>query len=161
MRPQIRETFTNIVKSDSDYLQYKGLVLSNGLKVLLISDKYCETSAAALGVGVGSMSEPDELPGLAHLLEHVLMLGDRQVLSLFSNGSDCRDCSCSLISPNSVGISAKAEALSTRSLLSITLSSHSTFPTNTSSTLLRSTTTDRKRDMNYVSINCQICSAFG
>ena len=31
--------------------------------------------AAAMDVGVGSSSEPEELPGLAHFVEHMLFLG--------------------------------------------------------------------------------------
>ncbi|CAG2179175.1 unnamed protein product, partial [Oppiella nova] len=58
-----------------DKREYKGLVLRNGLKVLLISDVEADKSAAALDVAVGSMSDPREVQGLAHFLEHMLFLG--------------------------------------------------------------------------------------
>lgn len=65
----------NITKSNEDRRQYRGLELSNKLKVLLVSDPTTEKAAAALQVNVGSLSEPDELPGLAHFCEHMLFLG--------------------------------------------------------------------------------------
>ncbi|XP_036326734.1 insulin-degrading enzyme-like [Rhagoletis pomonella] len=65
----------DIAKSEQDTRDYRGLQLENGLKVLLISDPKTDVSAAALAVQVGHMSDPDELPGLAHFLEHMLFLG--------------------------------------------------------------------------------------
>lgn len=49
--------------------------LANGLEAYLISDPATDKSAAALSVNVGSWSEPEETPGLAHFLEHMLFLG--------------------------------------------------------------------------------------
>lgn len=49
--------------------------LSNGLEAYLISDPQMEKSAAALAVKTGSWEEPEEYPGLAHFLEHMLFLG--------------------------------------------------------------------------------------
>ena len=43
--------------------------------MLLISDPTTEKSAAALDVHIGSMSDPPNLPGLAHFCEHMLFLG--------------------------------------------------------------------------------------
>ncbi|KAL0853136.1 hypothetical protein ABMA27_012899 [Loxostege sticticalis] len=65
----------DIVKSQEDKREYRGLVLSNRLKVLLVSDPTTDKSAAALDVNVGYLSDPDELPGLAHFCEHMLFLG--------------------------------------------------------------------------------------
>ncbi|XP_021958725.2 insulin-degrading enzyme isoform X3 [Folsomia candida] len=53
---------------------YKGLVLENGLKVILVSDPSTTFEAASLNVAVGAMSDPKELQGLAHLLEHVILV---------------------------------------------------------------------------------------
>lgn len=68
----------NIVKSQQDNRDYRGLQLSNGLKVLLISDPATDKAAAAMTVDVGHMSDPDELPGLAHFCEHMLFLGTKK-----------------------------------------------------------------------------------
>uniref|UniRef100_A0A646QDK3 Insulin-degrading enzyme n=1 Tax=Hemiscolopendra marginata TaxID=943146 RepID=A0A646QDK3_9MYRI len=73
--PQIRNVFNDIVKSEEDKRLYRGLELSNGLKVLLISDPKTDKSSAALDVHIGHMSDPNEIPGLAHFCEHMLFLG--------------------------------------------------------------------------------------
>lgn len=69
------ERFNNIGKSQQDNRDYRGLKLANGLKVLLISDPVTDKSSAALTVDVGHMSDPDDIPGLAHFCEHMLFLG--------------------------------------------------------------------------------------
>lgn len=65
----------SLSKSPGDERLYRGLELSNGLKVILVSDSTTDKSSAALDVHVGHMSDPEELPGLAHFLEHMLFLG--------------------------------------------------------------------------------------
>lgn len=65
----------NIAKSQQDNRDYRGLQLTNGLKVLLVSDPATDKAAAALTVDVGHMSDPDNIPGLAHFCEHMLFLG--------------------------------------------------------------------------------------
>lgn len=49
------------------------LILENGCKVLLISDK--ETPQSSAGLCVGSGSWDDDHPGIAHFLEHMLFMG--------------------------------------------------------------------------------------
>lgn len=61
-----------MIKPIKDNKEYKTKELSNGLKVLLISDIECEMSAAAINVKVGSWSDP--YPGIAHFLEHMKFL---------------------------------------------------------------------------------------
>ena len=53
-------------------------MLPNDIKALLISDAETEEAAVALNVGVGSYSDPDYLPGLAHFLEHMLFMGSEK-----------------------------------------------------------------------------------
>ena len=65
-------------QSKSDERDYRHLVLANGLKVLLISDKNVHKAAASLSVAVGSNADPKDHQGMAHLLEHMLFLGTRQ-----------------------------------------------------------------------------------
>lgn len=67
--------FADILKSEEDKREYRGLVLDNGMRVILISDPQTDKSAAALSVEVGYLSDPEEVPGLAHFLEHMLFLG--------------------------------------------------------------------------------------
>ena len=88
-----------ILKSLNDDRLYKGLVLENGLKCLLISDSKTDRSAASVAVNTGdliwiylyyvtywytflfkgSMLDPDEFPGLAHFCEHILFMGSEKV----------------------------------------------------------------------------------
>ena len=54
------------------------LTLGNGLEVLLLHDPEVHRSAAALSVGTGDLYDPEDKPGLAHYLEHMLFLGTRK-----------------------------------------------------------------------------------
>lgn len=69
---------STIIKSGTDHKDYRALVLENGLKVLLVSDPQTDQAAASLDVHVGSGSDPNEWQGLAHLLEHMLFLGNQK-----------------------------------------------------------------------------------
>ena len=56
--------------------QYKNIVLSNGLRVLLVSDirpyKQIQASAALTIGDAGQFQEPKDIGGLSHLLEHMV-----------------------------------------------------------------------------------------
>ena len=65
-----------IIKSGGDERNYRGLVLENGMKIVLVSDPTTDKAAAALDVNIGSMSDP--VPGLAHFCEHMLFLGTKK-----------------------------------------------------------------------------------
>lgn len=52
--------------------------LSNGLEAYLISDPHLQQSGAMLSVKTGSWEDPEEAPGLAHFLEHMLFLGTKE-----------------------------------------------------------------------------------
>jgi insulysin len=67
--------YDDITKSQEDKRSYRGIHLKNGLQVLLVSDPTTDKSAACLCVEVGHMSDPKNLPGLAHFCEHMLFLG--------------------------------------------------------------------------------------
>ena len=62
-------------KATTDRSEYRHLVLDNGLRVILLSDPDLNKSSAGLAVGAGSYNDPEERPGLAHFLEHMLFLG--------------------------------------------------------------------------------------
>lgn len=61
--------------SPLDLRSYRAVTLSNQLQVLLVCDERSDKAAAAMDVAVGHFSDPQELPGLAHFLEHMLFLG--------------------------------------------------------------------------------------
>ena len=58
--------------------EYRYLKLPNSLQALLISDPTTHKSAASMDVYVGTNNDPEEFPGLAHFLEHMLFLGTDQ-----------------------------------------------------------------------------------
>ena len=70
------KTVVDVVKSEGDQRNYRGLVLGNGLKILLVSDPTTDKAAAALDVNIGHMSDP--ISGLAHFCEHMLFLGTKK-----------------------------------------------------------------------------------
>ena len=65
----------DFIRPQTDTWEYRSLRLTNGLPVLLISDRQAERAAATLDLNVGSGSDPLEAQGLAHYLEHMLFLG--------------------------------------------------------------------------------------
>ena len=77
------KTFDNIVKSEKDKRLYRGLLLDNDLKCMLISDPTTDRSAASVDVHVGYMLDPKEFPGLAHFCEHMLFMGSQKVTTLY------------------------------------------------------------------------------
>ncbi|WVM92716.1 insulinase family protein [Halopseudomonas pachastrellae] len=58
-----------------DYRLYRA---ANGLLCLLIHDAHASQATAVYRVAAGSHAEPDDLPGLAHLLEHMLFMGSQR-----------------------------------------------------------------------------------
>jgi len=64
-----------IHKSSLDSSAYRHIALDNKLSVLLVSNPVFKKTSCALSVAVGSFDEPDEHPGLAHFLEHMLFMG--------------------------------------------------------------------------------------
>ncbi|KAJ2718919.1 metalloprotease [Coemansia sp. Benny D115] len=62
----------------SDTRQYRLLRLPNNMKVLCIQDEIATHATAAVTVNVGSIADPPEFQGLAHLLEHVITMGSQK-----------------------------------------------------------------------------------
>ncbi|EGR30535.1 m16 family protein, putative [Ichthyophthirius multifiliis] len=68
-----------IIKPKTIKSKFESIKLKeNNLKVLLISEPNLPLSAASLDVKVGSFNNPDQLQGLAHLLEHMLFMGSEK-----------------------------------------------------------------------------------
>ncbi|RNA20606.1 insulin-degrading enzyme isoform X1, partial [Brachionus plicatilis] len=72
------ESFDKIIKSDHDKRDYRGLLLNNKIKCLLISDSNTDRSAASVDVNAGYLLDPKEFPGLAHFCEHMLFMGSKK-----------------------------------------------------------------------------------
>ncbi|TRY55892.1 hypothetical protein DNTS_029134 [Danionella cerebrum] len=73
--PAVRRVVSDIIRSPEDKREYRGLEFTNGLKAILISDPTTDKSSAALDVQIGSLSDPENISGLAHFCEHMLFLG--------------------------------------------------------------------------------------
>ena len=66
---------SEVVKSPFDEKQYLSFTIpENGLAVLLISKPDLDKSSAAMDVRTGYFCDPDNRPGLAHFLEHMLFM---------------------------------------------------------------------------------------
>ncbi len=73
-------------QAPNDQSAYRHLVLDNGLRVILLSDPKLNKSAASLVVDAGQIDDPQERPGLAHFLEHMLFLGTEKYPSVSDYG---------------------------------------------------------------------------
>ena len=71
----ITPTIKGVQKSPIDPRSYDVFVLENGMTVLVISDPETDKAAVSLRVQVGSFGDPWDRQGLAHLLEHMLLMG--------------------------------------------------------------------------------------
>ncbi|MBH1932099.1 pitrilysin [Serratia rubidaea] len=67
-----------IHKSEHDPRHYQAIKLTNGMTVLLVSDEQAPKSLAALALPVGSLEDPDSQLGLAHYLEHMVLMGSKR-----------------------------------------------------------------------------------
>ncbi|WP_042959111.1 pitrilysin [Erwinia tasmaniensis] len=67
-----------IRKSEKDPRQYQAIKLDNGMTVLLVSDAKATKSLAALTLPVGSLENPHDQLGLAHYLEHMVLMGSKR-----------------------------------------------------------------------------------
>jgi protease-3 len=63
-----------IKKPLKDEREYRAFKLENEIQVFLIHDDKAENSTAALSVGVGSFQDPKSRQGLAHFLEHMILI---------------------------------------------------------------------------------------
>jgi insulysin len=70
-RPRIED----LEKPQLDDRSYRVITLPNQLEVLLIHDAGTDKASAALDVNVGSFSDPPDMPGIAHAVEHLLFMG--------------------------------------------------------------------------------------
>jgi len=60
---------------NSEYVMYE---LPNSLKVLIIKDSDIDSAAVSMRVNVGFGEDDDDIPGVAHLLEHMLFNGTKK-----------------------------------------------------------------------------------
>ncbi|RYP69252.1 hypothetical protein DL771_006220 [Monosporascus sp. 5C6A] len=57
---------------------YRVIRLPNELEALLVHDHDTDKASAALDVNVGNFSDEDDMPGMAHAVEHLLFMGTKK-----------------------------------------------------------------------------------
>ncbi|KAI0658946.1 LuxS/MPP-like metallohydrolase [Cubamyces menziesii] len=71
--PAFRVFEGHLEKPALDDRQYRLLELHNGLRAVLVHDQAADKAAASLTVTTGNMLDPDDIPGLAHFCEHMMI----------------------------------------------------------------------------------------
>jgi insulysin len=61
----------NLEVPSLDDRSYRVIQLPNKLEVLLVHDAKADKAAASMDVNVGNFSDEEEMPGMAHAVEHV------------------------------------------------------------------------------------------
>lgn len=56
----------NLILPPTEDRPHKYFTLPNGLEVIVVSDPKADKAAASMDVGVGHLSDPEDLPGCAH-----------------------------------------------------------------------------------------------
>ncbi len=90
LRAQLSADIPHRPQAPNDQAQYRRFTLDNGLKVILLSDPKLNKSSASLVVHVGQIDDPDNRPGLAHFLEHMLFLGTKKYPDVADYGNYLR-----------------------------------------------------------------------
>jgi len=71
----------DLEKPALDDRSYRVIRLPNKLEALLVHDPDTDKASASLNVNVGSFSDEDDMPGMAHAVEHALFMGTKKVCS--------------------------------------------------------------------------------
>lgn len=75
----VRTLAEHMEKPDLDTRTYRVIQLPNKLEALLVHDAETDKASAAVDVNVGSFSDEDDMPGMAHAVEHLLFMGTEKV----------------------------------------------------------------------------------
>lgn len=70
-----RQRIEDLERPQLDDRAYRIVTLPNQLEVLLIHEAGTDKASAALDVNVGSFSDAEDMPGIAHAVEHLLFMG--------------------------------------------------------------------------------------
>jgi insulysin len=68
----------NINKPKSDNREFRGGILKNKIKYILINDKFLTKSYISVSINAGSYNNPKNYDGIAHFLEHMLFMGSKK-----------------------------------------------------------------------------------
>ena len=76
---KIKRITDGLEKPALDDRSYRVIQLPNKLEALLASDPKTDKASASVNVNVGSFSDADDMPGMAHAVEHLLFMGTKKV----------------------------------------------------------------------------------
>ena len=77
------ERITDRLETSSlDDRSYRVVRLPNKLEALLVHDPETDKASASVNVNVGSFSDADDMPGMAHAVEHLLFMGTEKVTDM-------------------------------------------------------------------------------
>ncbi|KAJ5223283.1 Peptidase M16 core [Penicillium chermesinum] len=68
----------DLEKPELDDRSYRVIRLPNKLEALLVHDPDTDKASAAVNVNVGNFSDQDDMPGMAHAVEHLLFMGTKK-----------------------------------------------------------------------------------
>lgn len=75
----IQRITEHLEKPELDDRSYRVIRLSNKLEALLVHDPETDKASASVNVNVGNFSDADDMPGMAHAVEHLLFMGTKKV----------------------------------------------------------------------------------
>ena len=76
---QVHRVTDNMEKPHLDDRSYHVILLPNKLEVLLVHDRETDKASASLDVKVGYFTDEDDMPGMAHAVEHALLMSSKKV----------------------------------------------------------------------------------
>lgn len=71
-------------KPDLDDRSYRVVTLPNKLEALLVHDPETDKASASLNVNIGNFADDENMPGMAHAVEHLLFMGTKKVCIITS-----------------------------------------------------------------------------
>ncbi|OIW34047.1 UCH-domain-containing protein [Coniochaeta ligniaria NRRL 30616] len=75
---RVERVADQLEKPSLDDRTYRVIRLSNQLEVLLVHDPDTDKASAAMDVNVGAFSDEEDMPGMAHAVEHLLFMGTKK-----------------------------------------------------------------------------------
>ncbi len=79
--PPVERLADRLEAPELDDRSYRVIRLANKLEVLLVHDADTDKASAAMDVNVGSFGDPEDMPGMAHAVEHLLFMGTEKVIN--------------------------------------------------------------------------------
>lgn len=76
---QVERIADSLEKPALDDRSYRVIRLPNKLEALLVHDPETDKASASVNVNVGNFSDADDMPGMAHAVEHLLFMGTEKV----------------------------------------------------------------------------------